>query len=283
MAGPGGSAGGVASSGRGPASAARSRPLDGRRVLVVDDDPTLLEIAATYLSAAGATVATAPDSVRALRSAEESEPDLVVLDRMIPGVDGLEVARRLRERSTVPIIMLTALGEAEHRIEGLEAGVDDYLAKPFSPRELVLRAEALLRRSTANREVDGDVTLGRLHLDAAARTISLDGAPLALTAREHDLLAHLVRRPGRTLRRDELLGEVWGWTIGDVSTITVHVRRLREKLEHDPSHPRIITTVWGVGYRLDPAGLDPAGLDPAGLDPAGLPSAPTDTEAGEAP
>ena len=122
MAEPGGSAGGVASSGRDPASSALSRPLDGRAVLVVDDDPTLLEIAATYLSAAGATVATAPDSVRALRSAEESEPDLVVLDRMIPGVDGLEVARRLRERSTVPIIMLTALGEAEHRIEGLEAG-----------------------------------------------------------------------------------------------------------------------------------------------------------------
>ena len=231
------------------------RPLDGRRVLVVDDDPTLLEIAATYLSDAGATVSTAPDSVTALRSATESDPDLVVLDRMIPGVDGLEVARRLREHSSVPIIMLTALGEAEHRIEGLEAGVDDYLAKPFSPRELVLRAEALVRRSLLVRETAGDVTLGRLHLDAAARTISLDGAPLALTAREHDLLEHLLRRPGRTLSRDELLGQVWGWSIGDVSTITVHVRRLREKIEQDPAAPRIITTVWGVGYRLDPQGV----------------------------
>ena len=267
---------------------ARDRPLDGRRVLVVDDDPTLLEIAATYLSAAGATVTTAPDSVRALQSAQVVDPDLVVLDRMIPGVDGLEVARRLREHSSVPIIMLTALGEAEHRIEGLEAGVDDYLAKPFSPRELVLRAEALLRRSIAHREGDGDVTLGRLHLDAAARSITLDGSPLALTAREHDLLAHLVRRPGRTLRRDELLGEVWGWTIGDVSTITVHVRRLREKIELDPSHPRIITTVWGVGYRLDAAGLEPADLDAAGLDDADLDAAgprpaPTDTEESESP
>jgi DNA-binding response OmpR family regulator len=223
-------------------------------VLVVDDDPTLLEIAAAYLTAAGAVVATAPDSVLALQAAAAGEPDLVVLDRMIPGVDGLEVARRLRAHSRVPIIMLTALGEAEHRIEGFEAGVDDYLAKPFSPRELVLRAEALMRRSTLVRDTEGDVTLGRLHLDAAARTISLDGAPLALTAREHDLLAHLLRRPGRTLSRDELLGEVWGWTIGDVSTITVHVRRLREKIERDPANPRIITTVWGVGYRLDPSG-----------------------------
>lgn len=241
----------------GGAHGGAGRPLDGRRVLVVDDDPTLLEIAATYLTAAGAAVSTAPDSVTALRSATDQLYDLVVLDRMIPGVDGLEVARRLRAHSSVPIIMLTALGEAEHRIEGLEAGADDYLAKPFSPRELVLRAEALLRRSALVRETEGDVTLGRLHLDATAHTISLDGVPLALTTREHDLLAHLLRRPGRTLSRDELLGEVWGWRIGDVSTITVHVRRLREKIEADPAKPRIITTVWGVGYRLDPEGLEP--------------------------
>ena len=236
-------------------AAAPDRPLDGRRVLIVDDDPTLLEIAATYVSAAGGIVDTAVDSVAALELAARQQPDLIVLDRMIPGVDGLTVARRLRETSTVPIIMLTALGEPEHRIEGLEAGVDDYLAKPFSPRELVLRAEALLRRANPAGTPGGDVTLGRLRIDAERREITLDGAVLALTAREHDLLAYLARRPGRTISREQLLDEVWGWTIGDVSTITVHVRRLREKIEADPAAPAIIATVWGVGYRLNAEAL----------------------------
>ncbi|WP_439563945.1 response regulator transcription factor [Microcella sp.] len=236
-------------------SLAADRPLDGRRVLVVDDDPTLLEIAATYLSAAGALVDTAADSVVALELAATRRPDLVVLDRMIPGVDGLAVARRLRESSSVPIIVLTALGEPEHRIEGLEAGADDYLAKPFSPRELVLRAEALLRRAHPAGAGGGDVTLGRLHVDAERREITLDGGALALTAREHDLLAYLARRPGRTVSREQLLADVWGWTIGDVSTITVHVRRLREKIEADAAAPAIIATVWGVGYRLNAEAL----------------------------
>ncbi len=234
---------------------AADRPLDGRRVLVVDDDPTLLEIAATYLSAAGGVVDTAADSVAALELAAARQPDLVVLDRMIPGVDGLTVARRLRETSAVPIIMLTALGEPEHRIEGLEAGVDDYLGKPFSPRELVLRAEALLRRSNPAGAPGGDVTLGRLRVDAERREISLDGTALSLTTREHDLLAYLARRPGRTVSREQLLADVWGWTIGDVSTITVHVRRLREKIEADAGSPEIIATVWGVGYRLNAEAL----------------------------
>ena len=238
-------------------SSAADRPLDGRRVLVVDDDATLLEIVATYLSAAGAVVDTAADSVIALELAAAREPDLVVLDRMIPGVDGLTVARRLRDTSTVPIIMLTALGEPEHRIEGLEAGADDYLSKPFSPRELVLRAENLLRRAHPAGVADGDVTLGRLRIDAERREITLDGTPLTLTAREHDLLAYLARRPGRTISREQLLAEVWGWTIGDVSTITVHVRRLREKIEADAGAPDIIATVWGVGYRLNASALDP--------------------------
>lgn len=233
------------------------RPLDGRRVLVVDDDPTLLEIVATYLSAAGSTVDTAADSVRALELAAAQPPDLVVLDRMIPGVDGLTVARRLRETSAVPIIMLTALGEPEHRIEGLEAGADDYLSKPFSPRELVLRAENLLRRAHPVGAPVGDASVGRLRIDAERREITLDGAVLALTAREHDLLDYLARRPGRTVSREQLLAEVWGWTIGDVSTITVHVRRLREKIEVDPGAPEIIATVWGVGYRLNASALEP--------------------------
>ena len=231
-------------------------PLDGRRVLVVDDDTTLREIVATYLTAAGAVVDEAPDSVAALRIAESTPPDLVVLDRMIPGVNGIEVARRLRATGPVPIVMLTALGETEDRIEGLEAGVDDYLAKPFSPRELVLRVAAVLRRRD-DAAAPGDVRLGRLRLDAAASTIALDGAPLALTGREHDLLAYLMRRPGRTISRETLRDEVCGWSVGDASTVTVHVRRLREKLELDPGEPRILLTVWGVGYRLDPAALEP--------------------------
>jgi len=233
------------------------RPLDGRRVLVVDDDPTLLEIAAAYLTAAGGVVDVAPDSVTALELAAARPPDLVVLDRMIPGVDGLTVARRLREFSSVPIIMLTALGEPEHRIEGLEAGADDYLTKPFSPRELVLRAEGLLRRASPGPEPRGAVVLGRLRVDSDRREVRLDDAPLALTAREHDLLDYLARRSDRTITREQLLTDVWGWTIGDVSTITVHVRRLREKLEADPGAPEIIQTVWGIGYRLSSAALAP--------------------------
>lgn len=235
------------------------RPLDGRRVLVVDDDPTLLEIAATYLTAAGGVVDTAADSVAALERAATQPPDLVVLDRMIPGVDGLTVARRLRETSAVPIIMLTALGEPEHRIEGLEAGADDYLAKPFSPRELVLRAENLMRRAHPAGASAGDLVLGRLRIDAERRAATLDGTDLALTAREFDLLSYLARRPGRTVSREQLLAEVWGWTVGDVSTITVHVRRLREKIENDAAAPDIIATVWGVGYRLNAAALGAEG------------------------
>jgi DNA-binding response OmpR family regulator len=241
-----------------PASAA-DRPLDGRRVLVVDDDPTLLEIAAAYLTAAGGVVDTAADSVVALELAASRPPDLVVLDRMIPGVDGLTVARRLRETSAVPIIMLTALGEPEHRIEGLEAGADDYLAKPFSPRELVLRAENLVRRAHPVGASAGDVSLGRLRIDAERRVVTLDGTDVPLTTREFDLLAYVARRPGRTVSREQLLAEVWGWTVGDVSTITVHVRRLREKIEADAAAPEIIATVWGVGYRLNAAALGAEG------------------------
>ena len=229
--------------------------LDGYRVLVVDDDATLREVVGAYLVAAGAAVDHAADSISALAAAATHPPDLVVLDRMIPGVDGLEVARRLRRTSNVPIIMLTALGEAEQRIEGLEAGVDDYLAKPFSPRELVLRASGLLRRARVSAVDEGDTVLGRLHLDAGRRVIALDGVELALTGREYDLLAYLARRPGRVITRQTLLQDVWGWTIGDVSTITVHVRRLREKIEVDAAAPAIIATVWGVGYRLEPAAV----------------------------
>jgi DNA-binding response OmpR family regulator len=166
-------------------------------------------------------------------------PDLVVLDLMLPGIDGLEVCRRMRAaRSDVPVVMLTALGEEADRVLGLEIGADDYVTKPFSPRELVLRVQSVLRRATV-----------------AAPAARMRGAVLALTVREFDLLTFLMRRPGRAFRRAELLDAVWGWTFGDQSTVTVHMRRLREKVEDDPAQPRRIVTVWGVGYRYE-AGTD---------------------------
>ena len=221
-------------------------------VLVVDDDPTVREVVVAYLQQAGHTTLEAPDGPNAIVAARE-QPDLVVLDVMLPGFDGFEVCRRLREeRPDLPIIMLTALGEEEDRIAGLDSGVDDYLGKPFSPRELVLRVGSVLRRanpapSLAPRED------GNLRLDPAARTVTLDDAPLALTTREFDLLAHFLSRPGEAFSREELLAAVWGWEYGDLTTVTVHVRRLREKVEGDPSHPVRLVTVWGVGYRWDTA------------------------------
>jgi DNA-binding response OmpR family regulator len=233
--------------------------LDGRAVLLVDDDPTVLEVCRTYLEAAGFRVLEAADAFAALDLVAREHPDLVVLDRMLPGVDGLEVCRRIRSTSQAPVIMLTALGAEADRIAGLEAGVDDYLAKPFSPRELTLRVRTVLRRSlaveAAGTAAPGSdaVTIRRagLHIDAAARTVDLEGERLALTAREFDLLAYLARRPGRVFSREELLRAVWGWDHGDLSTVTVHVRRLREKVEADAASPRRIVTVWGYGYRFD--------------------------------
>lgn len=222
-----------------------------RRILIVDDDLTLLEVASTYLRAAGFLVDTATDAFTGLDALDTRPPDLVILDRMIPGVDGIEVCRRLRLTSSIPVIMLTALGGQEDRIEGLEAGVDDYMAKPFSPRELTLRVQSVLRRSVADNAPEGDLSVGRFQLSQAARTISLDGEHLSLTIREFDLLAYLLKRPGQVFSREHLLGAVWGWTIGDLSTVTVHVRRLREKIEADASAPTLLATVWGVGYRLD--------------------------------
>ncbi|UIX34098.1 response regulator transcription factor [Streptomyces sp. GQFP] len=223
------------------------------RVLVVDDDPTVAEVVSGYLDRAGYVVDRAGDGPTALAGAATHWPDLVVLDLMLPGMDGLEVCRRMRERGPVPVIMLTARGDEDDRILGLEVGADDYVTKPFSPRELVLRVESVLRRT---RTTAGERPLDAVGLtvDPAARRATKNGAELALTLREFDLLAFFLRHPGRAYGREDLMREVWGWDFGDLSTVTVHVRRLRNKVEDDPARPRLIQTVWGVGYRFDPAG-----------------------------
>ncbi|MER5204160.1 response regulator transcription factor [Streptomyces sp. NPDC002825] len=231
-----------------------SAPTPPARILVVDDDPTVAEVVTGYLDRAGFAVEHAADGPDALLRAGERRPDLVVLDLMLPGLDGLEVCRRLREAGPVPVVMLTARGDEEDRITGLEVGADDYVTKPFSPRELVLRVESVLRRSrgtgpTATRTVlrDADLTV-----DPATRRATRAGSELALTLREFDLLAYFLEHPGAAHTREELMKRVWGWDFGDLSTVTVHVRRLRAKIEDDPARPRLIQTVWGVGYRFEP-------------------------------
>ena len=225
------------------------------RILVVDDDPTVAEVVTGYLRRAGYAVDRAVDGHQALAAAG-TRPDLVVLDLMLPGVDGLEVCRRLRATehgATLPVVMLTARGDEADRILGLELGADDYLTKPFSPRELVLRIRSVLRRTGAPAPAPGPVAAGDLTLDPQARRAHRAGRELALTMREFDLLAFFLRHPGAAFGREELMQRVWGWEFGDLSTVTVHVRRLREKIEDDPAAPRLISTVWGVGYRFDPA------------------------------
>ncbi len=225
------------------------------RVLVVDDDPTVAEVVARYLTREGFDVETAGDGAAALECAMSDMPQLVVLDLMLPGLDGFEVCRRLREVAPVPVLMLTARGDEEDRILGLELGADDYLAKPFSPRELTARVKAVLRRTAepfARPAVPSRIEFDGLRIDVGAREVWRDESPVSLTAREFDLLMFLARSPRHAFRREELLEHVWGFTYGDTATVTVHVRRLREKLEDDPSAPRRLVTVWGVGYRFDP-------------------------------
>jgi DNA-binding response OmpR family regulator len=223
------------------------------RILVVDDDPTVAEVVARYLMRDGYDVDCVADGYAALSIATAKEPDLVVLDLMLPGIDGLEVCRRLRERWPVPIVMLTALGEETDRLVGLETGAHDYVTKPFSPRELALRVRSVLRRARGSLVPTGEATTdGDLTVDTAAHEVRLAGRSISLTAREFDLLAFLMRHPRQAFTRNELLEKVWGWEFGDSSTVTVHVRRLREKIEEDPTVPRRILTVWGVGYRYEP-------------------------------
>ncbi len=242
---------------RGRRAPYRERVSDcGGRVLVVDDDPTILDVVTRYLERAGFEVATAADGTAGLAAAVGGTPDLVVLDVMLPGIDGLEVCRRLREISRVPVVMLTALGEQCDRILGLEVGADDYLCKPFSPRELVLRVQSVLRRARAPLASPREAILrdGELVVDVMAHEARVGGRLLQLTRREYDLLTFLMRHPGRVFDREELMREVWSWSFGDRSTVTVHVRRLREKLGDDQAEPRRIVTVWGSGYRYDLAG-----------------------------
>ena len=226
------------------------------RVLVVDDDMTVRDVVRRYLELNGHEVQLAGDGETALRLFAEREPDLVVLDLMLPGIDGLEVCRRLRQRSAVPVVMLTALGEEEDRIAGLQLGADDYVTKPFSPRELALRVTSVLRRARAVQAPPPSSSLvdGGLKVDLGARSATLDGRELSLNTREFDLLEFLLTNPGKAFNRAELLERVWGWEFGDQSTVTVHVRRLREKVEADSARPTRIATVWGVGYRYDPVG-----------------------------
>jgi DNA-binding response OmpR family regulator len=222
-------------------------------VLVVDDDPTVSDVVRRYLERDGFVVESAADGAATLAAAAARPPDLVVLDLGLPGVDGLEVCRQLRSHGPVPIVMLTARGSETDRILGLELGADDYVTKPFSPRELVLRVQSVLRRaaSTAVPMPTGVLTDGGLVVDTAAHEVTIDGRRFALTTREYDLLVFFLRHPGEAFERTVLLELVWGWTYADATTVTVHVRRLREKVEVDPALPARIVTVWGVGYRYE--------------------------------
>lgn len=220
-------------------------------ILVVDDDPTVRQVVVDYLRAAGFDVTEAADGPAGLAQLAAGGIDLAVLDLMLPGFDGLEVFRRARAAGcTVPVVMLTAKGSETDRILGFELGADDYLTKPFSPRELVLRVQAVLRRG-AEPAPTHTVAVAGLVVDLAARTATLDGARLELTLREFDLLAYLVQHPDTVFSRDQLMAAVWGWEYGDAATVTVHVRRLREKIELDPSAPTRLVTVWGRGYRWE--------------------------------
>jgi DNA-binding response OmpR family regulator len=223
-------------------------------ILVVDDEPIVREVVCRYLERESFTTLQAGDGDEALRLLRAEEIDLVVLDVMLPGPDGLELCRWIRARSDLPVIMLTGRGEVTDRIVGLELGADDYLTKPFSPRELTVRVRTVLRRAAGARSSeDGRIELSDLVVDPATREVELRGSPVRLTAREFDLLEFLCRHPRHVFSRDQLMDAAWGYrSARDTGTVTVHIRRLREKLESDPSEPRMLQTVWGIGYRLVP-------------------------------
>jgi DNA-binding response OmpR family regulator len=222
-------------------------------VLVVDDEPIVREVVARYLKREGYRTLEAADGNRARELVEQESPNLVVLDLMIPGTDGLSLCRWIRSSSQLPVIMLTARGEEADRIVGLELGADDYVTKPFSPRELVARVRSVLRRAEPSVPAAESVTFGDLELVPATREITRGGRPLQLTAKEFDLLQFLASHPRHVFSREQLMSRVWGYSAAlDTGTVTVHIRRLREKIEDDPSHPKLLQTVWGVGYRFSP-------------------------------
>lgn len=233
----------------------QSRPSRAR-VLVVDDEPVVTEVVERYLMRDGFEVLSVGNGESAVELAHQWHPDVILLDLMLPGLGGLEVCQILRQDSRVGIIMLTARGDESDRIVGLEMGADDYVVKPFSPRELVARVKAVLRRLSAEAvkaSAGGSFHSAGLYLDPRSRVVEVSGRPADLTAREFDLLHFLVSNPGQVFTREQLMDNVWDYTYaGDASTITVHIRRLREKIEADPARPRFIRTVWGVGYKFEP-------------------------------
>jgi DNA-binding response OmpR family regulator len=223
-------------------------------VLVVDDEPTIAEVVARYLEHAGYRTRVAMDGVGAIEAAAAQRPDLVVLDLMLPGLDGLEVMRRLRERDRerIAVILLTAKGEESDRVIGLRLGADDYVVKPFSPAELVARVDAVLRRIDTSPAHEAPLELTDMTIDPASRRVSVRGEEVALTQREFDMLLFLARHPGQVFSRNQLMDAVWQYSFyTDTSTVTVHMRRLRGKIESDPAEPRYLKTVWGVGYRFE--------------------------------
>ena len=224
-------------------------------VLVVDDEPTIAEVVSRYLVRAGYETRVARDGFEAIEQVAARRPDLVVLDLMLPGIDGLEVMRRIRDtdRSRVAVILLTAKGVESDRVIGLRLGADDYVVKPFSPLELVARVDAVLRRMDTTPDSKESICFDDLLIDPAGRRVHLGDAEIALTQREFDLLLYLARHPGQVFSRNQLMDAVWQYSFyTDTSTVTVHIRRLRAKLEPDPAEPRYIQTVWGVGYRFQP-------------------------------
>jgi DNA-binding response OmpR family regulator len=237
----------------------RAEPTRGS-ILVVDDEPTIAEVVARYLTRAGYETRTAGDGPSAVSAATLRRPDLVVLDIMLPGFDGLEVMRRIHEDADerVPVILLTAKGEESDRLIGLRQGADDYVVKPFSPLELVARVDAVLRRIDQGSDNEEPLRIDELEVDPVTRRVVASGQEVELTAREFDLLQFLASHPNQVFSRDQLMERVWQFAFyTDTTTVTVHVRRLRAKIEADPSNPRWIETVWGVGYRFRSAGREP--------------------------
>ena len=230
--------------------------MNENRILVVEDEASIAEVVSLYLKRAGYTVQVAGDGRQAMDLFERQMPDFVILDLMLPEVDGLSLTRWLRDRSNVPIIMLTARREEIDRITGLEMGADDYVVKPFSPQELVSRVRAVMRRlGREQSEIGSDQSLefGGLTIDPRSRVVTVSGLPVELTAKEFDMLYLLAQHPKQVFTREQLLERVWGGALYiDPGTVTVHVRRLREKIEADPSHPAHLLTVWGVGYKFEP-------------------------------
>lgn len=225
-------------------------------ILVVEDEPSIAEVVGLYLQRAGYNVQSAADGKIAMSMLESGIPDLVILDLMLPEIDGLSLTRWLRDRSDVPIIMLTARREEIDRIAGLELGADDYVVKPFSPQELVSRVRAVMRRikrEQSSAPPERPLTFGELAIDSPSRTVSVSGSEVQLTAKEFDLLYLLAQRPKQVYTRDQLLERIWGGAeYIDPGTVTVHIRRVREKIEADPSNPKRLVTVWGVGYKFEP-------------------------------